>query len=149
IPVDPGPFLAFSGERHADLMARLNAAVEMTLQVGLKAIINLHPNGATHHFNPRNILRAINEPMFRRFLSLVRDMAAQASRFDPARGAFEPINEPPEDGASADWPVMQREIVQMARRSGPRHTLVVTGACGSMIAGLEGLDPATIGDENV
>jgi hypothetical protein len=149
IPVDPGPFLAFSGERHADLMARVNTALEMTLNAGLKAIINLHPNGATHHFNPRNMLRAINEPMFTQFLRLVGDMAAQASRFDPTLVAFEPLNEPPQDCASADWPVMQREIVRIARRSAPRHTLVVTGACGSMIAGLEGLDPATIGDENV
>src|SRR5262249_11198085 len=30
IPVDPGPFLAFSGERHADLKARVNTALEMT-----------------------------------------------------------------------------------------------------------------------
>ena len=52
IPVDPGPFLAFSGERHADLMARVNGALELTLNAGLKAIINLHPNGATHHFTP-------------------------------------------------------------------------------------------------
>jgi hypothetical protein len=149
IPVDPGPFLAFAGERHADLMARVNAALEMTLNAGLTAIINLHPNGATHHFNPRKMLRAINEPMFAQFLRLVGDMAAQASRFDPAQVAFEPVNEPPQDCASADWPAMQREIVHTARRSAPRHTLVVTGACGSMIAGLEGLDPATIGDENV
>jgi hypothetical protein len=149
IPVDPGPFLAFSGERHADLMARVNGALELTLNAGLKAIINLHPNGATHHFTPRNMLRAINGPMFTQFLQLVRDMAAQVTRFDPARVAFEPLNEPPQDCASADWPAMQREIVRTARRSATRHTLVVSGACGSMIAGLEGLNPATVGDENV
>lgn len=149
IPVDPGPLLAFSGERRVDLTARVVAAVDMALAAGLSAIVNLHPNGATHHFHPRNLVRGVGAPMFVQYLGLTHDLAAQLARFDPARVAFEPLNEPPQDCASADWPIIQRELVRAARQAAPRHTLVVTGACGSMIAGLATLDPVSVGDDNV
>src|ERR1700674_2399926 len=112
IPVDPGPLLAFSGERRVDLTARVVAAVDMALAAGLSAIVNLHPNRATHHFHPRNLVRGVGAPMFVQYLGLTHDLAAQLARFDPARVAFEPLNEPPQDCASADWPIIQRELVR-------------------------------------
>jgi hypothetical protein len=149
IPVDPGPLLAFSGERRRALAADIGAAIDLALSENFSVILNLHPNGATHHFNPRNLVGAAERPLFRDYLGLVRDVAAQLARFDPSRVAFEPLNEPPQGCAAAEWPAMQAEIVRVARRAAPRTTLVVTGACGSMIAGLETLDPASVGDDNV
>src|SRR4029434_4335172 len=46
----------------------------------------------------------------------------------------------------ADWSVMQSELLRTARLAAPRLTLIATGACGSMIAGLEALAPAPLAD---
>jgi hypothetical protein len=149
IPVDPGPLMAFAGERRRQLMDGLAAALELVRSEDLSVIVNLHPNGATHYFNPRNLVRAPDDPMFARYLALVRDVAVQLTRFEPSRCAFEPLNEPPQECAAATWPVMQAAIVRAVRAVAPHLTVVVTGACGSMIAGLETLDPTSIGDGNV
>ena len=79
----------------------------------------------------------------------MRDLAARLGTLDPARVAFEPLNEPPQSCGAADWTVMQSELLRTARLAAPDLTLVATGACGSMIAGLEALDPARIGDPNI
>jgi len=149
VPVDPGPLIAFSGSRRAALIGDIAAAVEMALAQDLSVILNLHPNGATHHFNPRNLVGSPNAPLFSQYLDLVGALAALLSRFDAARVAFEPLNEPPQECASAAWPAMQAKMMRVARIAAPRLSLIVTGACGSMIAGLETLDPASVKDDNV
>lgn len=148
LPVDPGPLLAFSGSRRDTLIANVMAAVETALAEGLTIILNLHANGATHHFNPQNLVGSSAAPLFPRYLDLVRLMAGHLSRFDQSRVAFEPVNEPPQDCVS-DWPSLQNEIVRTVRAAAPRLTLVLTGACGGMIDGLEQLDPPSAGDENI
>lgn len=146
LPVDPGPLLAFSGERRERLIGDVLDAVELTLAENLSVIVNLHPNGATHHWNPHNLVGTVSAPLFTRYLGLVRDIAAGLTRFNPARVALEPLNEPPQSCVSADWTVMQSELLRTARLAAPQLTLVAAGACGSMIAGLETLDPQPLGD---
>ena len=147
LPVDPGPLLAFSGAQRERLFADILGAVELCNEEALTVIVNLHPNGATHHFNPRNLVGDVTAPLFMRYLGLVRDVAARVARLDPAHVAFEPLNEPPQDCGAADWAVMQSELLRTARLAAPNVMLVATGACGSMIAGLEALDPSR--DQNV
>ena len=147
VPVDPGPLLAFAGERRAALLAQVMGAVETAIAEDLAVVLNLHLNGATHYWNPRNLVRGPADPMFARYLDLVAVVAARLDRMDPSRVAFEPLNEPPQDCTSADWPALQLRIVRAARSAAPRHTLILTGACGSMIAGLEALQP--IDDPNI
>lgn len=148
IPVDPGPLLAFFGSRRATLIANVMHAVEMALAEDLTVVVNLHPNAATHHWNPRNMMGTSGAPLFSRYLDLVQIMARQLSRIDQSRVAFEPVNEPPQDCVS-DWPSLQNEIVRVARVIAPHLTLVLTGACGGMIAGLETLDPSLAGDNDI
>src|SRR5262249_5888263 len=116
---------------------------------GLAVVVNLHVNDATHHFNSRNLVGDVTAPLFTRYLSLVRDVAARLSRPDPARVAFEPVNEPPQSCGSAAWGLMQSELLRTARLAASRLTLIATGACGGMIAGLETLDPARLADANI
>jgi hypothetical protein len=147
VPVDPGPFLAFSGARRAELLAQVVGAVETAVSEDLSVVLNLHPNGAGHYWNPRNLVRGPEDRMFAQYLDLVAAVAARLGRFDPSRVAFEPLNEPPQDCRSVQWPALQAEIVRTARGAAPGLTLILSGACGSMIAGLEALDP--IQDANV
>ena len=149
LPVDPGPLLAFAGERRARLMDEVFAAVDLALREDLSVLLNLHPNNATHHWNGQNLAGAVTAPLFPRYLGLVRDIAARLARLDPARVAFEPLNEPTQACGSADWDVMQSELLRTARIAAPQLTLVASGACGGMISGLETLDPARLSDSNV
>ena len=148
LPVDPGPILAFSGDRRGQLLADALAAIELTLAHDLSVVVNLHPNNATHYWNSEQLVGSLSAPLFTRYLGLVRDMAALLNRLDSARVAFEPLNEPPQRCGAAAWTVMQTEILRTARLAAPSLTLVASGACGSMIAGLEALDPSSIGDPN-
>ena len=149
LPIDPGPLLAFSGPQRERLFADILGAVELCNDEALTVIVNLHPNGATHHYNPHNLVGDVTAPLFTRYLGLVRDLAARLARLDPARVAFEPFNEPPQSCGAADWSVMQSELLRTARIAAPNLALIATGACGSMIAGLETLDPASIADPNL
>jgi hypothetical protein len=149
LPVDPGPLLAFSGERRERLMRDVLGAVETANGEGLAVVVNLHVNDATHHFNSANLVGDVTVPLFTRYLGLVRDVAARLSRFDPARVAFEPVNEPPQKCGSGDWSLMQAELLRTARVAAPQLTLIATGACGGMIAGLETLDLARLADTNI
>jgi hypothetical protein len=148
LPVDPGPLLAFAGVRRNALVDEVLGAVKMVLAEDLTVILNLHPNGATHFWTPQNLLSSASAPLFLKYCELVATIAARLSRLDRARVAFEPVNEPPQECVS-DWPLLQAEIMRKARIAAPNLTLVATGACGSMIAGLEAFDPSTIGDGNI
>jgi hypothetical protein len=149
IPVDPGPLLATSGERHQQLIREVLAAAELANGQDLSVIVNLHPNLATHHWNAENLAGRVDAPLFTNYLRLVSEVAAALSRFDPARVCLEPLNEPTQACGSVDWTIMQSELVRAARAVAPDLTLVVSGACGAMIDGLERIDPAQIGDDNV
>ncbi|MGZ5841880.1 MAG: glycoside hydrolase family 5 protein, partial [Xanthobacteraceae bacterium] len=147
LPVDPGPLLAFSGERRAALIGDVVKAVELALAQDLSVIVNLHPNTATHHWNADNLVGDTRAPLLTYYISLVREVALRLARLDPARVALEPLNEPPQSCASADWTVIQSELLRTARAAAPHLTLLAAGACGSMIAGLEALEP--IDDPNI
>jgi hypothetical protein len=149
IPVDPGPLIAFTGERHARLIDAVAEAVAAALAADLSVIVNLHPNNATHYWTAENFLRDRDDPLFQRYLALVAATAGRLARHDPARVGFEPLNEPPQDCGADLWPALQAEMVTAARAAAPDLTLILSGACGSMIAGLEALDPHAISDRNV
>ena len=144
IPVDPGPFLAGSLAQRESLLAMLMDAVGLALDARLKVIVNLQANGATHYWNPYRLLSGPDAPGFAAYLELVSDIAARLRRFPPEDIGLEPINEPMQACASDVWPTMQWQLLEAARRASPDVTLVATGACGSMLTGLDALDPAPL-----
>jgi hypothetical protein len=149
IPVDPGPLAAFAGKWRARLLADVMDAVRLALDAGLSAIVNLQGNAATHYWNPTNILAGDDPALLSAYLELVHDLARLMSKLDPARVILEPVNEPPQTCASAQWRALQLSILKTARAAAPHLTLVATGACGSMTPGLQALDPLAIDDVNV
>lgn len=149
IPVDPGPLAAFQGKWRARLLADVIEAVRQSLAAGLSVIVNLHGNSATHYWNPANIFTGDDPTLLGAYLDVVNDLARWMSKLDPARVVFEPVNEPPQACGSAQWQALQLKMLKAARAAAPRLTLVATGACGSMTAGLEALDPLPIEDAQV
>lgn len=144
IPVDPGPFLAFEGQRRAALLDQLSGAVAQGLESGLSVVVNLQANAATHYWTPERMVASTGAPAFADFSDLVRTVAGRLARADLDRVALEPVNEPPQACTAAAWAEVQTALFAAARSGAPDLTLVATGACGGMIAGLQALDPAPV-----
>ncbi len=139
LPVDPGPILAASPERRQILVGEVMAATRLALAQGFAVILNLHPNGATHHWSHQRMLSGPDAPLFPAYRLLVGELAGRMQRLDPARLVLEPVNEPQQACGSAQWNLMQESLFVAARAEAPTLTLVATGSCGSMITGLEPL----------
>lgn len=141
IPVDPGPFLATTPPLRRALVEQVAAAVSLALQHDLSVVVNLHANAATHHWNAERMLGGPEAPAFAAYCDLVGAFAARLALLDQSRVALEPVNEPSQGCGAPEWSLMQERILSVARQAAPRLTLVATGACGSMVQGLETLSP--------
>ncbi|WP_095200590.1 glycoside hydrolase family 5 protein [Mesorhizobium carmichaelinearum] len=150
LPVDPGPFLAFEGERHDQLIAMLIDAVNAALAADLGVIVNVQANGATHYWNPDRMFSSKLATEFGRYQMFLAELAVRLSESHkraPGRLALEPINEPPQDCSSQIWAEVQTQLLFSVRAMelGESHIpLLVTGGCGSMVRGLTALDPAPL-----
>jgi len=142
LPVDPGPFFGIAGRERATLTGELRAAIDSILAAGLKAVINIHANGGTHHWTPDRFYGGPAAPGLPGYRAFVAEVAGLLAKIDVQRLAFEPVNEPPQDCADRGWSAIQRDLLTAARVAAPDLTLVATGGCGSMIMGLEALDAA-------
>jgi hypothetical protein len=139
LPLDPGPFLAATASQAETLLGDVVAAVRLALAQGLAVVVNPHINGANHHWNHGRLLMSAGAPGFALYRTLVVELAVRLQRLETARLALEPVNEPTHACGARDWDAMQENLLSAARSAAPSLTLVATGACGSMIAGLEPL----------
>jgi endoglucanase len=144
LPLDPGPFVAFTGRRRAELRASLTAAIDMALATGLRVLVNVQANAATHHFTPDAFYGSDTAPLFPAYRDLVAELAGLCARRGTDRVALEPVNEPPQACGSGVWTRVQGALLAAARDAAPALTLVATGSCGSLVSGLTALDPAAI-----
>ena len=139
IPVDPGPIVAAAPRERAILLDQVMAAVALALGRDFTVVLNLHANAATHHWTPAHLFGSEAAPGFLAYLALIAELARRLVRLGPERVALEPVNEPFQACGAAEWERIQKRMLGAARSAAPGLTLVATGACGSMIAGLEPL----------
>ncbi|WP_244473646.1 glycoside hydrolase family 5 protein [Methylobacterium sp. Leaf112] len=144
LPIDPGPFLFFTGRTRAVLFGMLDAAVAMALAEGLTVVLNLHANAATHHYTPEALYGGPDAPLLDAYRDLVAELARALARHPQGRVALEPVNEPPQACGAEAWGRIQAGLLGAARAAAPALTLVATGACGSLVDGLTALDPAAL-----
>jgi hypothetical protein len=144
IPVDPGPFLSFTGELRTKLLTTLFTAVEEAISADLSVIVNIQPNESTHYWMSQRMIESRDAPAFDLYLALVEDIAAVLKRVNSGRVALEPVNEPPQKCDSTAWDMVQLALLSRARSAAPQLTLVATGACGSMISGLAHIDATAL-----
>lgn len=144
IPVDPGPIVAAPARERAILLDQIMAAAALALGQGFAVVLNLHANAATHHWTPAYLFGSEMAPGFPAYLSLIAELARRLVRLGPDRVALEPVNEPLQVCGAAEWERIQTRMLGAARAAAPDLTLVATGACGSMIAGLEPLRAKTL-----
>jgi hypothetical protein len=136
IPVDPGPIVAALPRERAILLDQVMAAVALALGQDFTVVLNLHANAATHHWTPAYLFGSEAAPGFPAYLALIAELAKRLARLGPDRVALEPVNEPFQACGAAEWERVQTRMLGAARSAAPALTLVATGACGSMIAGL-------------
>ena len=144
LPLDPGPLVAFTGRQRAALMDELSAAIDAVLAVGLRVLVNIQANAATHHYTPEAFYGSDRAPLFPAYRDLTADLARLCARHGTDRVALEPVNEPPQACGAVAWDRVQSALLAAARRAAPNLTLVATGACGSLVPGLTALDPGAL-----
>ena len=136
IPVDPGPIVAAAPRERAVLLDQVMAAVAQALGQDFTVVLNLHANAATHHWTPAHFFGSEMAPGFPAYLALIAELSRRLTLLGPDRVALEPVNEPFQTCGAAEWERLQKRMLGAARSAAPGLTLVATGACGSMIAGL-------------
>lgn len=141
LPIDPGPFLSFTGERRRQLISALTNAVSDILSAGLTLVLNVQTNEATHYWNSRVLTVSTSAAEFPAYRKLIGDLAEMLGNFPSNRVALEPVNEPPQACGAPEWVAVQRALLTTARTRAPNLMLVATGSCGSMVSGLTALDP--------
>lgn len=144
IPVDPGPFIAATKQQRVMLVDSLLDAVDRALDADLSVVVNIQANDATHYWNSRTMIADMAAPGFLAYRELIGEIAARLGRRDPGRVALEPVNEPFQDCAAPAWLDVQMALLTTARAAAPELVLVAAGSCGSMVSGLEALDPAPL-----
>jgi hypothetical protein len=153
MPVDPAPFLsAKTSALRDDLYASVLESARMVNRAGLKVVVDLHliPAGGNRSVGMGEVMS--DPALFDAYIEVVRKMAAALANEDPARIAFEPMNEPVVD-CDADnthsWPDRLQRLYAAARASATKLTLVLSGGCYASAEALSKVDPATIPDDNV
>jgi endoglucanase len=144
LPLDPGPFVAFTGARWAELLGTLSDAIDTVLATGMRVLVNVQANAATHHYTPNAFYGSEPAPLHAAYRDLIAELARLCARKGIDRVALEPVNEPPQACGAGAWNRVQAGLLTAARDAAPGLTLVATGACGSLVSGLTALDPATL-----
>ncbi|MDR7037937.1 hypothetical protein J2X36_002690 [Methylobacterium sp. BE186] len=145
LTLDPGPFLQLEGAARDALDARLTATVRRFLSAGLAVVVDLHPNTQVPRYDPVNWLRSTEDPIFLRYVELVRRTARLLGGLGSAAVAFEPMNEPPygyDSSSVRRWQTMCERLHATIRGEAPDLLVVLTGAHGGDRFGLIALDPA-------
>jgi endoglucanase len=154
LAIDPAPFIANpSKERTAHLLAETKETIAEIEAAGLNVLVDLHAMPKLGRSVGIETYLA-DDASFAAYLGLVRQMATAIKDEDPARVAFEPINEPTvdcpwESNRKPRWPAMAQAMHAAARDAAPRLTLVISGACWGGAEGLVALDPKSFKDENI
>lgn len=139
ISIDPGPIFSAGSQDIEKRLKEIDFAVSSSLQSGLKVVLDVHVSEGHPHWNFRKVTAGTEQPVFRRYLKVLSALAGIIDDYDPKLVALEVFNEPPPPCEWSDrlgWPQQLDIIYQHVRRSAPRHTLIVSGACWASIRGL-------------
>jgi hypothetical protein len=145
LTLDPGPFLQLAGADRDALDGLLVATVRRLQRLGLKVLVDLHPNTQVPAYDAQAIIAGADTPLFRAYAALVRRTARLLAGLRGPEVAFELMNEPPygyDPESRRRWQGMAETLHAAARAETPDMLLVLTGSHGGDREGLLALDPA-------
>ncbi len=112
MPVDPAPFLSpTAAPLREKLLDQVLESVRLVNNAGLNVIVDLHliPSSDNRSIGMREVL---DDPaVFETYVGLVRDVGRLLANEDPAKVAFELMNEPVidcDDAGTNNWPQICR-----------------------------------------
>lgn len=149
LSIDPGPFLDADRMRRMALDAHLLGKIALIHQAGLDAVADLHPIGMVPQYG---CTRLMSDDFFPRYVELARSVALLLLRFDAARIAFEPINEPclsSNPDGDRKWSRMMLRLHDAIREVAPTMLLVVAGNRWGSFGGLASVETQSYAGSNV
>jgi endoglucanase len=155
LTIDPAPFLSNpTPERTRHMISQTGETIVEIKAAGLNVVVDLHAIPTVgRKAGIETYLK--NDASFDAYLAFVAQMGRAISEEDPARVAFEPINEPTIDcpwetePGKQRWPAMALRLHDVARKAAPHLAIIISGACWGGAEGLAKLDPARFRDDNM
>lgn len=155
LPMEPGPLLRLGpGPAQDAVIAQMRKTADAVQATGVKVIVDLHAIPRLPELWGTETITE-NPAVFDAYIALTAKVGAALNGMDPARTAFELLNEPTNDcdalatSGVQNWPQMLIRLHSAARRTAPDLPLVLSGACWGGVNGLIALDPNMVQDDNV
>lgn len=157
IAAEPSVLLALADTDRAPLLlTQLRARVTEMQAAGLTVMLDLH-NIPRQGEDFAMEWALASDANFAAYVAMAVRVAATLDGMDPDRTALSLFNEPVQDCDAleadppqrGDWPARLGQLHGAVRVAAPDLPLVLSGACWGGVIGLEALDPAEIGDDNV
>src|SRR5271166_1926742 len=152
LTVDPGPFLQFADKKRDALDRHLVGVVQRLLAHGFGVIVDFHPNSQVPDYAPEKLVQSVDDPLFLRYVRIVRRTARLLATLRTSRVALEFMNEPQygwDPPTTERWQRMLELLHREARAEAPDLLLVLTGARGGDAKGLVAVNPAPFIESNV
>lgn len=154
--LDPAMFLwPANRDKRPTLIKGMHAAMDRLKAADLKIVVDLHALPVTPGWKSLGVEAYLgNERNYAAYLELVADIGKQLADENPARVAFEPMNEPTVDcdwgsnGKNSRWQAMAQRLHRTARAAAPKLTIILSGACWGGAWGLSHLDAKAFADDN-
>ena len=93
LSVDPGPLLSVTGGKRQEALRILASKIEMIVSHGLNVFLDLYPVNQVSKYGIKAINVPTDNPMARRYRSVVRDTARMIANLSHDRVALELMNE--------------------------------------------------------
>jgi hypothetical protein len=145
LTIDSGVFLAQTGARQEQLIARVVQQVKDFIAKGFGVVVDFHGNSQIAAYDPAKITADSSSALFANYQALLVRMATALAPLTKERVAFELMNEPQwgwDAATTARWQAQQKQWHDAVRQVAPDLTLVLTGARGGSLDGLLAIDPA-------
>lgn len=157
MPLDPAVFLLPANrEKWPTLTKGVMEALRRVKAADLKVVVDLHAMPVSAGWKSQGTEAYLaSDKAFADYLKLVEHLGKSLAEEDPARVAFEPMNEPTTDcdwghnGGKSTWQVMAQKLHATARQASPKLTIILSGACWGGAWGLSHLDPRPFNDDNI
>jgi len=150
--VDPGPFLQATLEQLEQVNDVLLRRCRELIAADFNVIIDFHPTQQIARFAPERIVADQTSEQFHAYTNMLASVARAVKASGETRIILEMMNEPPygyDAGSAARWQKMQSIFLAAVRKENATLPVILTGACGGGILGLQYIDGSAFDDPNI
>ena len=147
--VDPGPFLQATAEQIEPLNDILLRRCRELIAADFNVVIDFHPTQQIPRFAPERIVADVTGEQFHAYTNVLANVARGLKAIDGSRIVLELMNEPPygyDLHSAARWQRMQTIFLAAVRKENATLPVILTGAAGGGIRGLQSIEPSAFND---